>query len=201
MISYGKSTATESVQIAEIHLNSFKGFFLTTLGFSFLKAYYKTCAKSEDAISICAIDDETGKILGFSVGCYHSKGFNKRLILSNLIIYSYQAIIVFFTKPLALIRIFKNLGKGEGVKKDDSNYAELLSIGVLPDKNGLGIGKNLLMEFESEVKKKGLHKITLTTDAEANENVLQFYKKSGYKVFYDFITYPNRKMFKLIKNI
>ena len=201
MISYRKSRASESVQIAEIHLNSFKGFFLTTLGFSFLKAYYKTCAKSEDAISICAIDNDTEKLLGFSVGCYHSSGFNKKLILSNLRIYSYQAIILLLTKPIALVRLFKNLGKGKDIKNDDGNYAELLSIGVLPDKNGLGIGKQLLMQFESEVKKKGLHKITLTTDAEANENVLQFYKKSGYKVFYDFTTYPNRKMFKLIKNI
>ena len=66
MISYRKSKASESVQIAEIHLNSFKGFFLTTLGFSFLKAYYKTCAKSEDAISICAIDNETGKLVAKS---------------------------------------------------------------------------------------------------------------------------------------
>jgi ribosomal protein S18 acetylase RimI-like enzyme len=201
MISYRKSTASEAVQIAEIHLNSFKGFFLTTLGISFLKAYYKTCATSEDAISICAIDDKTEKLLGFSVGCYQSKGFNKKLILSNLRIYIYQAIFLLFTKPLALIRLFKNLGKGENVINDDGNYAELLSIGVLPDKNGLGIGKKLLIEFETEVKKKGLRKITLTTDADANENVLIFYKKSGYKVFYDFITYPNRKMFKLIKNI
>ena len=201
MISYRKSKASESLQIAEIHLNSFKGFFLTTLGFSFLKAYYKTCAKSEDAISICAIDNETGKLLGFCVGCYHSKGFNKKLILSNLRIYSYQVFILLFNKPLALIRLFKNLAKVIEGLNDDGNYAELLSIGVLPDKNGLGIGKKLLSEFEIEVKRKGVNKITLTTDADANENVLQFYKKSGYKVFYDFTTYPNRKIFKLIKNI
>ncbi|ARV15107.1 GNAT family N-acetyltransferase [Polaribacter sp. SA4-12] len=201
MINYRNSTASEAVQIAEIHLNSFKGFFLTTLGFSFLKAYYKTCARSKDAISICAIDSDTEQLLGFSVGCYHSKGFNKKLILSNLRIYSYQSIILLFTKPLALVRLFKNLGKGDDVIKDDGNYAELLSIGVLPDKNGLGIGKKLLVEFEAEVIKKGVNKITLTTDADVNENVLQFYKKSGYKVFYDFVTYPNRKMFKLIKKI
>lgn len=201
MISYRKSTASESVQIAEIHLNSFQGFFLTTLGFSFLKAYYKTCAKSKDAISICAIDDKTNELVGFSVGCYHSSGFNKNLIIKNLWVYIYQAIIILLTKPLALVRLFNNLGKGKNVIADDGNYAELLSIGVLPGKNGLGIGKKLLIKFEAEVIKKGLNKITLTTDADANENVLQFYKKSGYKVFYDFVTYPNRKMFKLIKII
>ena len=201
MIIYRNSTLSESNKIAEIHLNSFKGFFLTTLGFSFLKAYYRTCAKSSDAISICAIDKHTGLLLGFSVGCYISKGFNKKLIISNIGVYFYQTIVLLITKPSALVRLFKNLGKGKNIVYDDGNYAELLSIGVLLDKNGLGIGKNLLVEFENEVKKKGLNKITLTTDAEENDDVLKFYEKSGYKVFYDFVTYPNRKMFKLIKYI
>ena len=54
-------------------------------------------------------------------------------------------------------------------------------------KNRLGIGQNLLAKFESNVKEKGINKITLTTDADDNDNVLRFYKKSGYEIFYDFI--------------
>jgi ribosomal protein S18 acetylase RimI-like enzyme len=145
MISYRNSSTSESNQIAKIHLNSFKGFFLTTLGFPFLKTYYKSCAKSKEAISICAIDSQTNTLLGFSVGCYLSKGFNKKLILSDLGVYFCQTIILLFTKPLSLVRLFKNLGKGKNKVHDDGNYAELLSIGVLPDKNGLGIGKKLLL--------------------------------------------------------
>ena len=200
MIKYIKSRIDQSDQIANIHLKSFPNFFLTTLGYSFLKTYYKSCSKSKEAISICAIDNETKKILGFAVGCLNSKGFNKKLIFSNLGAYFYQALILLFTKPVALIRLFKNLGKGN-VLSDKGNYAELLSIGVSPDQSGLGIGQNLLTKFENKVREKGVNTVTLTTDLDSNDNVLKFYKKSGYKVYYDFVTFPDRNMLKLIKKI
>ena len=198
MIVYRKSIVSDSDQFAIIHLKSFPKFFLTTLGYSFLKTFYKTCIKSNEIISICAIDDLTNKLVGFSIGCLNSKGFYKRLIYLNSRAYLFQTIILFFTNPKALIRLFKNLVKSDHVK-DNGNYAELLSICVLPEKNRLGIGQNLLAKFESNVREKGIKKITLTTDADYNDNVLRFYKKSGYEIFYDFIAYPNRKMMKLIK--
>ena len=200
MISYRKSKVSDSNQIAKIHLKSFPNFFLSTLGYSFLKTYYRSCAKSKEAISICAINQDDKKLLGFAVGCLHSKGFNERLILSNSLEYSYRAILLLFTKPIALIRLLKNLAKNND-KDDKGNYAELLSIGVSPDQNGLGIGQNLLVKFENQVRKKGIYTITLTTDADSNDSVLRFYKKSGYTVYYDFKTFPNRKMLKLIKEL
>ena len=200
MISYRKSKVSDSNQIAKIHLKSFPNFFLTTLGHSFLKTYYRSCAKSKEAISICAIDQDDKKLLGFAVGCFNSAGFNKRLIFSNLLEYSYRAIVLLFTKPIALIRLYKNLAKNNN-RDDKGKYAELLSIGVLPDQNGFGIGQYLLVKFENQVKKKGVNTITLTTDADSNDSVLRFYKKSGYTVYYDFETFPNRKMLKLIKEL
>ena len=200
MIIYRKSKISDSNQIANIHLKSFPNFFLTTLGYSFLKSYYSSCAKSKEAISMCAINQDDNKLLGFSVGCLNSKGFNKRLILSNSLEYSYRAILLLFTKPIALIRLFKNLSKNNN-KDDKGNYAELLSIGVAPDKNGFGIGRNLLVKFENQVREKGINTVTLTTDADSNDSVLNFYKKSGYTVYYDFETFPNRKMLKLIKEL
>ena len=200
MISYRKSKVSDSNQIAKIHLKSFPNFFLTTLGYSFLKTYYRSCAKSKEAISICAIDQDDQKLLGFAVGCFNSLGFNKRLIFSNSLEYSYRAMLLLFTKPITLIRLYKNLAKNND-KDDKGNYAELLSIGVSPDHNGFGIGQNLLVKFENQIKEKGINTITLTTDADSNDNVLRFYKKSGYTVYYDFETFPNRKMYKLIKEL
>ena len=109
MISYRKSKVSDSNQIAKIHLKSFPNFFLTTLGYSFLKTYYRSCAKSKEAISICAIDQVDKRLLGFAVGCFNSKGFNKKLIYSNLGPYVYQTLILIFTRPFALVRLFKNL--------------------------------------------------------------------------------------------
>ena len=99
-----------------------------------------------------------------------------------------------------MIRLYKNLTKNSD-KDDKGNYAELLSISVSPDQSGLGIGRNLLVNFEERVREQGIGTITLTTDADSNDSVLRFYKKSGYTVYYDFKTFPNRQMLKLIKEL
>mgnify|MGYP006162565829 FL=1 len=77
----------------------------------------------------------------------------------------------------------------------------MLSIGVLPEFKGLGVGKGLLIEFERAVLNAGAKRISLTTDIEKNQNVVNFYFSMKFKVYYEFITYPNRKMYKLIKNL
>ena len=148
MIRYINSAVGQSGEIAKIHLKSFPNFFLTTLGCSFLKTYYKSCSKNDEAISLCAVDEKSSKILGFVVGCQSSKGFNQKLISSNLLAFLYQALKLILTKPLAIIRLLKNLSKRKELS-DLGNYAELLSIGVLPDQGGMGIGQNLLAKFEN----------------------------------------------------
>ena len=190
---------SESKELATIHLETFKGFFLTLLGLKFLNTYYKACIKSNESIVICATD-EYENIIGFSVGCTHSKGYHKRLIKQNIVPFMVQAIIILFSNPAAIIRLGKNLGKNSD-KKDNGNYAELLSIGVLPTHNGQGIGKELIKMFEAEAVDNGCTEIALTTDFYDNDRVLKFYKNTGYEILYKFITYPNRKMYKLIKNL
>lgn len=77
----------------------------------------------------------------------------------------------------------------------------MLSIAILPDLKGSGYGKVLLDEFEKKAKFHQASKIALTTDYNNNDNVIKFYNKSGYEVYYDFIAYPNRHMYKLIKKL
>lgn len=190
---------SESKALADIHMQSFKDFFLTSLGSHFLDTYYKSCIKSTESICVCAVD-EFENIIGFSVGCTHSKGFHKRLIKQNFLAFMLQGILILFSKPKAVLRLFNNLGKNSD-EKDDGNYAELLSIGVLPSHNGQGIGKQLIKKFEEEAILKGCSDIALTTDFNDNSKVLDFYTSMGYQVFYLFTTYPNRKMYKLKKNL
>jgi ribosomal protein S18 acetylase RimI-like enzyme len=189
----------ESIELAKIHLESFKDFFLSSLGVSFLNTYYKSCLKNDESIAVCAID-ENENLIGFSVGCIRSKGFHKSLIKQNFISFMVQGIVILFTKPNALIRLISNLGKNAD-KTDDGEYAELLSIGVLPSHNGKGIGKELIKRFEEEAILRGCLDLALTTDFDENNNVLLFYKSVGYKIYNEFITYPNRKMYKLKKRL
>lgn len=195
-----RNTKTTEIEIlTQIHLAAFKDFFLATLGRNFLNAYYKSCLKSKETINVC-VENEEGIMVGFGVGCIQSKGFHKRLLIQNFHIFFTQGLIILFSRPKAIIRLLKNMDKKENIN-DDGNYCDLLSIAVLPEFNGLGIGKGLINKFEEEATKRGCTKIALTTDYYNNDDVITFYKKSGYEVFYEFTTYPNRRMFKLTKKL
>lgn len=188
----------EHIYMANIHLDAFHGFFLSSLGVKFLKAYYNAALKSNETIAVCAVDDTL--IQGFATGCIQSNGFHKRLISNNLFTFLIQGFIILFTNTKALMRLAMNLDKISD-KKDDGNYAELISLGVSSASKGLGIGKSLIKTFEEEARRRGCKRIALTTDYYNNEEVVTFYFHSGYKVFYQFIAYPKRKMYKLIKDL
>ncbi len=187
------------IHLANVHLDAFHGFFLPTMGVKFLKAYYLAALKSKETIAVCAIDD-AGIIQGFATGSIKSNGYHKRLILNNIFTFLSQGLTIIFTNPNALIRLVKNIDKISD-ENDDGNYAELVSLGVSNTSKGLGIGRSLIKIFEDEAKRRGCKKIALTTDYYNNEEVVTFYFHSGYKVFYEFIAYPKRKMYKLIKEL
>ena len=65
-----------------------------------------------------------------------------------------QGIIILFSNPKAIVRLLKNLGKNINTE-DRGDYVELLSIGVLPGLNGLGMGKELIKKI---LKKKQFEK-------------------------------------------
>ncbi|WP_026348670.1 GNAT family N-acetyltransferase [Eudoraea adriatica] len=188
-------------KVVELHELAFKGFFLTELGTSFLNQYYKSVIQSEKALNL-GVFDENSKLLGFAITAKNSKGFNKSIIKQNFLGFLGIAFKLLILKPKAIYRLFINLEKkSPDIKDDKGNYSELLSIATHPNKQGLGIGKKLLIETEKQLKSEGYDKLALTTDYHNNIDVIRFYEKSGYSIYYDFITYPTRKMYKLIKTI
>ena len=68
--------------IVRIHCSAFKGFFLTSLGADFLKFYYLNFVRSKETVTLVAEDGN--RVVGFSAAPTNCKGFNSRLIKSNL---------------------------------------------------------------------------------------------------------------------
>lgn len=194
-----KATTNDVDTIVEIHLDAFKGFFLTSLGSSFLKFYYTCFVKSNETVTMVA--EEDGVIYGFSASTKVCKGFNSRLIKRNLFAFGILSLKMLFTTPGSLLRLVKNLTKkGEGVE-DNEDYAELYSIGVSKNAQGKGVGKKLLAASELEMKASGVKRVSLTTDYDNNDQAVGFYHSMGYETLYEFVTYPNRKMYRLIKTL
>ena len=199
MIQLKVATTSDVEQIVTIHIDAFKDFFLSSLGRDFLRFYYSCFIASADGYIVCACDDKN--IIGFSALAIKSKGFNAKLIKQNFAAFLILSIKMLITNPKALLRLVKNLTKKSSKIHDTEDYAELYSIGVLKLAQGKGVGKVLLRHSEDYVKSIGGSKISLTTDYYHNDSAISFYKIMKYNVMYDFNTYPNRRMYRFIKEL
>ena len=199
MITVQEAKKHDIDAIVRIHEQAFPSFFLTKLGSAFLRLYYKSVMDHSDGVLlVCKKDDVP---IGLCAGTVLSAGFNKRLIKANFFQYGIESLKLLFSKPKSLIRLMKNMSKEDSSVGDNGEYAELLSIAVDPTVQRSGAGKTMLLDLENEIKKKGGEKLSLTTDFENNEKAIGFYKSLGYNEWYDFTTYPNRRMWRLIKNL
>ena len=185
--------------IVEVHKNALKGFFLTNLGDGFLKTYYRAMLKNKEALAVCIVD-ENNTVAGFGVGTMQSKGFHKRLILQNWFSFGLVFVKILFKSPSSIIRLAKNLEKKDPTK-DHGNYPEFLLAGVSDKFQGQGMGKKLYLAYEERAKARGAQALTLTSDKEDNDVALNHFKKLGYSVLYEYIAYPNRPMYKFIKEL
>ncbi len=185
--------------VVEVHKNAFPNFFLTKMGDSFLNLYYKSVLKSRRGILLGCYNDE--KLLGFCAATDLCAGFNKSLITDNLFAFGFVGLKLLFTRPSALIHLVKNLTKESNDIYDDGQYAELLSIGVAQESQGLGVGKKMLTALEIELRKRGVKHNSLTTDYYENDRARGFYNSLGYEVMYEFVAYPKRRMLRYIKQL
>ena len=186
-------------KVVMVHKDSFKGFFLTELGDRFLKVYYDCVRKDARGVLLGFYNE--GQLFGFCAATTVSKGFNSHLVKKDLFRFSLIGLGLVITRIRALVRLLKNFSKTDSSTQDDGEYAELLSIGVSDKKQRQGIGKKLLLQLEKELRLKGCSDLSLTTDFNNNEKTIQFYKGLGYEIYYDFIAYPNRKMYRMIKKL
>lgn len=184
-------------RMVDIHLIAFKGFFLTSLGANFLKTYYSSCLKDKSTISL-GVFDEKRQLCGFAIGTSSSSGYHNRVLLANFLRFSISIIKVAISRPSILIRLLLNINKSNK-KKEQKSYSELFSIAVLPNLRGCGFGYRLLSHYEARAKALGVKQVLLTTDSENNQDVIDFYIRNGYKIYSEFVSYPDRKMLKCIK--
>ena len=199
MINIETATVNDIDAVVKIHNGAFPDFFLTSLGDGFLRLYYMSVLNSRDGILL--ISKSGNETIGFSAATMLSAGFNARLIKENLSSYIWQGIKFLFTHPIRIWHLYKNLSKENPDIGDKGEYAELLSIGVDPSKQGGGAGRSMLLALEKEVVKRGGMKLSLTTDYDDNEKAIGFYHSLGYNEWYDFVTYPNRRMYRMIKQL
>jgi ribosomal protein S18 acetylase RimI-like enzyme len=177
--------------VIQIHQQSFTGFFLTILGPAFLTELYKATLIDPSGISF--VVECQSKISGFVVGTEQPAGFYKRLISQRWWRFALASIWPLVSCPTILPRLLRAFSSPATVTQI-AKRGTLMSIAVLPNTQGRGIGKTLVQAFLQEAVHRGLHQVDLTTDRDHNEIADHFYQKLGFVCMRSFTTPEGRIM-------
>ncbi len=177
--------------VVDIHLDSFKNFFLSSLGSEFLRLLYTTIMEDESGISI--VYETEGKVSGFAVGTDLPNGFYKKLISKKIILFGLAALPAAIKSPGIIPRLFRSLQVPQQYQKPEKQ-ANLMSLAVSPTAQNQGIGGALIKEFANQCYQRKVDIINLTTDAQNNDKVNNFYQNFGFVLSNEFTTAEGRKM-------
>jgi len=195
-----KMTQNDVDKVVSVHINSFKGFFLTFLGNRFLQVLYSYIVLEKSGIAIVAEVSGENKLVGFVAGTMEPYRFYSKAIHKKAMSFAIAAFPALVRRPSVLMRLFRAFQKPQEAKKGSFD-CELMSIAVLPEYSGFGIGWLLEQEFCNQAELHGAKSVMLTTDRENNENVNRFYLRRGYRLYDHYVTPEGRQMNKYVKYI
>ena len=175
MINIRLANKKDCQQVAKIHLQEIKWGFLSRLGEKFLCYFYQALIDSPSGFLIIA--QENDSFVGFISGSTDLKKFYK--IFSRK--YFFKILPLLFRK-LFSVNILKKIYETRKYSKEENDLpkAELISIALHSQFQGIGISAQLLDEFFLEMKKRKIRTIKVIV----GENLVQankFYQKNGFK--------------------
>jgi ribosomal protein S18 acetylase RimI-like enzyme len=191
----------DAAQVASIHLDVFTGFFLSSLGPRFLAVLYAYLAGTPDGAGFVAWNDAVpsgaavgdGAAVGFVCGTTQPEGFYGRFFRARwgqlLPVLAWAAL----RRPSLVARIAWRVASPPQVSETKGG-ASLLSIAVLRDHQGQGLGSALVEQFFQEMQRRNVRHVHLTTDKEDNAIANRFYRQNGFQLVREFTTPEKRWM-------
>jgi len=178
-MSYVKQLApVDADAAAGLHMLAFRNFFLSRLGYRFLRSFYRALIKRND--TTCAGCWEGNTLTGFYVANHDHRRFYSDLGKKNFVQFVMSSIPAFLKNPLLIVRLMKSFQSNSKPNPFDG-YPYLMSICVAPDQQNKGLGRILINDLLLRLKAKGFKGLTLTTDTVDNEATNKFYLKSGFE--------------------
>ncbi len=166
-------------EIVTVHIQSFKGFFLTFLGREFLSLLYGNLLNDCDGIML--VQEQDGRVAGFVAGTASQIRFYRRMLTRRAFAFAWAAIGALFKKPAVARRLLRVLRRPAEARRESAE-ASLMSIAVRPEYEGRGIGQQLVRAFAAELAARGVRSYCLTTDRDRNERAHRFYRRLGLRL-------------------
>lgn len=177
--------------VVRLHIESFQGFFLSSLHPGFLRQLYKSFAthKKSDLL-VCFTDDVP---VGFVAYSWDTSGIYRYMLWRYFFQFVWYSFLSFLKKPSIFVKLLSALRMPSSTKRE-TNYIKIFSIGVDPNYRSHGIGTKMINELKSRIDFNTYEYITLETDAKDNDKANHFYQKNGFKLSSDFFTFEGRHM-------
>ena len=175
--------------MVQCHINAFPGRFMTEMGRHWLYALYLFFIKHHGGICLVAVD--TGEtVVGLAVG--GDPNIRNEFLNSAMFRYPHIIFWKFLCKrPVRRVLLKELAGKFQHRHPVDNSKdskgqntaarsGSLLSLCVLPNYKGTGIGGKLIESFKLACADEGYKRLTLSVVSE-NIRAMAFYKKHGWR--------------------
>jgi len=175
--------------MAQCHIKSFPGRFMTEMGYHWLCALYAFFIKHRGSICRVAVDAD-GKVVGLAVG--GNPHIRDEFLSTALFRYPHLIFWKFLSKQLVRRVLLQELAGKLRRKRTAGNSSDtkapgaeirsgnLLSICVLPGYKGTGVAGKLIESYQLACAAEGYERLTLSVLSE-NSRAVAFYKKHGWR--------------------
>lgn len=179
-----KASISDVNEMVKIHIHEFAGDFLPNLGADFLNTLYKDFLADKESILLVSKNSD---VKGFIMGAVNFPTLFKKIILNNLIAYSYLLTKAIFKNPLLIRNVVNSLFY---TKKTNKFHipAELVVICVAKKFQNKNIGSTLVKQLDKEFKKRDIKKYKVST-TKSNKISNNFYIKNNFKLISNFILF------------
>jgi ribosomal protein S18 acetylase RimI-like enzyme len=174
--------------VARVHVQAFPSSALTRLGLEAVKRYYEWLLLGpHDAVRFGAFED--GQAIGFCFGGIFRgalSGFlraNRGFLIFRVILRPWLVTNqIFRDRLLRAVRILRRSSNGRPSPLNGSTPRPfgILSIGVLPSAQGLGVGRLLMQQTEDAARRDGYSEMLLTVST-SNHKAIRFYENLQWK--------------------
>lgn len=160
--------------VVEMHFKTFKGLFSSDLGKSYLRSFYKEIVFSPE--NVCYVCKRRTKVVGFICGTADAK---KAVRLPFKIKFPAYFLAALVRDPKTMVvHLIRFAGKFL-LFRDSNVLAELLSIAVVEEVKGRGVGRKLLDHFQHFLLSKDQKKFRVFTDMRYSTGS-KFYEKLNF---------------------
>ncbi|MGB2862922.1 MAG: GNAT family N-acetyltransferase [Sedimentisphaerales bacterium] len=175
--------------MAQCHIKSFPGRFMTEMGYHWLCALYRFFIKHRGSICRVAVD-ANGNVVGLAVG--GDSHIRDEFLSSALFRYPHLIFWKFLSKQLVRRVLLQELARKLHRKRTAAHSGDtkapsaqvrsgnLLSICVLPDCKGTSVAGKLIESFQLACAVEGYQRLTLSALSK-NSRAVAFYKKHGWR--------------------